>query len=522
VVGGLQAGLRIADGSGTSVDPGERIQFETVVRNVTDKDIAFIQWSGKLLKQGAPIPGKNRDVPREKEIRDALDKIELKLSIGDPANPPDVKSLVAERERLRKSFEKIVPPDIVNFHWIMIDHPDLSKLRKILKPGQEGGLASTGFFHRGDYSRNSPDSLAPGKYRICVPDALMHAKNSDNPELTTGYIEIEVRQRPAKANADPTAWGSVVDGLQAGLRITEGHGRRLGPGEQVQLEVVVKNLTDRDISFVDHPGKRLALGESKASGETDFNWMAIYSGPGPIDFPTVIGAGSEFRVGTAGIFHRPDKTSNTWDSRLSGKYRVRAANVLMHAAGNDKNPDLATGIIDIEILAKGAKLDDVRQEAPAWGEQKNGVRVGIAAASSARIAVAFENVGKDDIMVNVGMMLANGKKQLPTAIRLTAVDSQNRRHVLLHNLPGVAGRVDPFLVPLPAGSRYSLPVALSNYTSDFTDGKLPAGSYKLTAECAGGPIDRPNADVGGLATFPLWSGPAVSGETTLVVPEEKK
>ena len=322
--------------------------------------------------------------------------------------------------------------------------------------------------------------------------------------------------------ADPkTAWGTAVGGLQAGLRITEGHGQRLNPGEQCQFDIVVRNVTDKDIAFMDHVGKRFYLDSPNAANSVDFNWMAVYSGPGPIDFPTLVGAGRELRVGSAGIYHRPEKHENTWDSLTPGKYRVGAANVLMHAQGADSNPLLTTGYFEMEIL-KAAVKSDANAETPAWGEPKNGMRIGVASALPGRVSVAMENVGKDDLMVNVGMMLANGKKQLPTGIRLTATDDKSKPHVLKFKLPGVAGRVDPFIVPLSAGCRYTLSIALDDFSSDEEDGTLAPGQYKLTAECVGGGIGSTNADTTGLALIAYWNGPAVSGETQFAVPAKVK
>jgi hypothetical protein len=151
-------------------------------------------------------------------------------------------------------------------------------------------------------------------------------------------------------SAEPkTAWGTAVGGLQAGLRITEGHGQRLEPGQQCQFDIVVRNLTDKDISFTDHPGKHFHLGAPDAANRVSFNWLGAYSGPGPIDFPTLVGAGREIRLGSAGIYHRPEKKENSWDSLMPGKYRVGAANVLMHAKGVDSNSVLTTGYFDMEI-----------------------------------------------------------------------------------------------------------------------------------------------------------------------------
>jgi RNA polymerase sigma factor (sigma-70 family) len=107
----------------------------------------------------------------------------------------------------------------------------------------------------------------------------------------------------------------------------------------------------------------------------------------------------------------------------------------------------------------------------AWGEPHNGLRVGLAqeekagAAGGARLAVALENVGAGDLVVNLGAMLANGRKQYPSALRVTLTGAKVVRH-LRRTFTFVAGRVDPFVVPLPAGSRYTLRYDLAEFMDE--------------------------------------------------------
>lgn len=100
---------------------------------------------------------------------------------------------------------------------------------------------------------------------------------------------------------------------------------------------------------------------------------------------------------------------------------------------------------------------------PAWGKPKDGLRIGIVKAGTApggsgqahlpelpagngrmQLSVALENIGKDDLVLNLGIMLANGKKQLPYAVHLILTDAAKKTRVLhLHlKMPGIAGRVD--------------------------------------------------------------------------------
>ena len=68
------------------------------------------------------------------------------------------------------------------------------------------------------------------------------------------------------------------------------------------MSVVVRNLTDLDIEFADHPGKLLRLDEPDASKAANFVWLVNYSGPGPIDFQTRVGAGRELSIRPDGLF----------------------------------------------------------------------------------------------------------------------------------------------------------------------------------------------------------------------------
>jgi RNA polymerase sigma factor (sigma-70 family) len=166
----------------------------------------------------------------------------------------------------------------------------------------------------------------------------------------------------------------------------------------------------------------------------------------------------------------------------------------------------------------------------AWGKPKDGVRIGILHARAGpggkggvQLSVVLENVGKDDVVMNLGIMLANGKKQFPTAIRLTLIDAANKKHVLHLPQPGVAGRVDPFVVPLPAGCRYTLPCALNKYVdADPANLGVPLkpGLYRAAAEFVGKGVAKEgtNRDMTGLALMNYWTGTVASGEAPVTVP----
>ena len=85
-------------------------------------------------------------------------------------------------------------------------------------------------------------------------------------------------------------------------------------------------------------------------------------------------------------------------------------------------------------------------------------------------------------------MLDNGKVQLPNKIHLNLLDGSGRKrelHFSDRRYPGVAGRVDDFVVPLRAGSTYTLKLRLDQFWSPSTQEfelKLTPGRYEVSAQ----------------------------------------
>ncbi|HMD53061.1 MAG TPA: hypothetical protein VKJ65_00720 [Phycisphaerae bacterium] len=123
--------------------------------------------------------------------------------------------------------------------------------------------------------------------------------------------------------------------------------------------------------------------------------------------------------------------------------------------------------------------------------------------------VTFENMGENDVCLNLGNMLANGKFQLPTRIHLQLGDASgnvrelkfaDRRHA------GVAGRVDDYAVPLRSGSSYTLELRLDQFWSPGTeefDLKLKPGRYSVSAWYQGG---GSQTDIHNTLLMNFWPG----------------
>ena len=133
-----------------------------------------------------------------------------------------------------------------------------------------------------------------------------------------------------------------------------------------------------------------------------------------------------------------------------------------------------------------------------------------------KFRVDIQNAGDHDLILNLGFMLANGRKQYPAAIVLTIIDMQGKARQFDLVGPGaLAGRMDPLVVPLPAGSAFSLPVDLDKYwaaaSKEFAY-RFQRGSYLIEARFTGKavPSEEANLDVKGIALMPYWTGTATS------------
>jgi hypothetical protein len=155
-----------------------------------------------------------------------------------------------------------------------------------------------------------------------------------------------------------------------------------------------------------------------------------------------------------------------------------------------------------------------------WGETVSGLQLTIYLDHAERVQskapnfrVELRNAGENDVILNLGSMLANGKKQYPDAVVLTLVDSQGKSRPLELQGPFyVAGRVDPLVLPIPVGSTFSIPVDLNKYGPP--DYKLKPGIYSLEAQLTGKGVSQQeaNLDVKGIALMPYWKGTVTSNQ----------
>lgn len=166
-----------------------------------------------------------------------------------------------------------------------------------------------------------------------------------------------------------------------------------------------------------------------------------------------------------------------------------------------------------------------------WGPSADGLRIGLAVLSgtdpglSPQFEVSLQNTGKDDFVLNVGYMLANGRVMFPAAVRLELSDFAGHTRELEYfdrRYPGIAGRVDDFTVALRAGSTYALRLSLDNYWSPGTKDvakELPPGRYRIRARFAGKRVTITNLDMQGVGLLNFWKGVVQSGIVELEIRE---
>ena len=166
-----------------------------------------------------------------------------------------------------------------------------------------------------------------------------------------------------------------------------------------------------------------------------------------------------------------------------------------------------------------------------WGDARNGLRLGLTTSPEQpdrrvdrQFYIAIENIGDNDVVINLGHMLANGKVMFPYAIRLVLTDPAGTTRDLEYfdrRYPGVAGRVDDFIVALRAGSVYALRVPLDRFWSPATkefELNLARGQYRIESRFVGDGARYINLDTPGIALLNFWKGTLRSNSATFEVP----
>ncbi|MGB9242839.1 MAG: hypothetical protein WCC03_05755 [Candidatus Acidiferrales bacterium] len=196
---------------------------------------------------------------------------------------------------------------------------------------------------------------------------------------------------------------------------------------------------------------------------------------------------------------------------------MRLANIARHALW--VVPFASFAFLGVSSVASKAS-------AHTWGDVVSGLqmRIDLDQAEGVQVKipkfrVELHNTEESDLTLNLGIMLDNGRKQYPTAVFLNLTDAHGKsRRLDLIGPPAVAGRLDTFVLSLPGGATFSMPVDLDRYfaASKEYDYKPTPGIYSLEAQFTGRGVPH---DID-LLLGHYWEGTVKSNRLRFEVPNQ--
>lgn len=133
--------------------------------------------------------------------------------------------------------------------------------------------------------------------------------------------------------------------------------------------------------------------------------------------------------------------------------------------------------------------------------------------------VTLENVGEKDRILNLGYFNANGRRQIPDAIVFFLTDSSEQSkegHVFYWS---ISMRLDDYVVPLRAGSLYSLIINMDQILwagDQVPKPGLNSGDYHIRAEFRGTGAGHTSLD-DSTSLMKFWMGVLRSEETAFSI-----
>jgi RNA polymerase sigma factor (sigma-70 family) len=185
------------------------------------------------------------------------------------------------------------------------------------------------------------------------------AGQSDKPPVAEKPVATSAKQEPEKK--EEFAWGKEVNGLQLGLALVSADKRAYRPGENIQCEVRVRNVSKAPITItygrlIESPPKI-----SDAQGER----VQVAMPPSPRFY--VVPTEKVLKPGETVTLYKPevaveeilegkaDATTNVQTPTIRvrpGKYRI-AFGGMVHS-----HPTLSTGAVEFEVTDKNSKAKD--------------------------------------------------------------------------------------------------------------------------------------------------------------------
>jgi hypothetical protein len=192
--------------------------------------------------------------------------------------------------------------------------------------------------------------LPPGRYRLnCATSHPFLSLNGHRwPHASrTGSAEFDVHDQPAiqgsPSNAPTIAWGTPVQGLQAGLAFAPAKSDRSGT---MDLDFYVRNLLDKPLAFTFRP-LRSSEWVLVESGNARGEFTLRPADQGTFTTTVVLDPGERFILGHPALQLVPKKPTETWTYRIHAEIHQQAH------AGREGTPkpwsiDLETGQLELK------------------------------------------------------------------------------------------------------------------------------------------------------------------------------
>lgn len=166
-----------------------------------------------------------------------------------------------------------------------------------------------------------------------------------------------------------------------------------------------------------------------------------------------------------------------------------------------------------------------------WGAATNGLQLAIspvretwAVGDDPEFHVTFRNNGTNDVFLNLGITLANGRRHFPDSVSLVLLDSQGHsRQLELVGPAAISGRVDDYAVGLQTKAVHVLRFSLSEFWCPSTHEyklKLPKGHNKITARFQGHGAAHKNTRMD-WAAWNFWEGTLESSAVEFEIRDSK-
>ncbi|MBV9242426.1 MAG: hypothetical protein JO314_10495 [Acidobacteria bacterium] len=169
-------------------------------------------------------------------------------------------------------------------------------------------------------------------------------------------------------------------------------------------------------------------------------------------------------------------------------------------------------VLLLTFVSRAQSVDNMQWGAPVEGLQMSISRIHDDKATVPEFEVVLRNVEDKDTTLNLGIMLANGKAQQPSNISFILTDRFGKtRTAAFASVFAVAGRVDDYVVPLRAGSAYTLRLSSKHFLLTIDNAfiaprLLSSGEYTITAQFVGGGAKATNLDTPGMKLMNYWIG----------------